>query len=1327
MKKVLKEWRWILLALFTICICSCKDDDNVETGAFDPSKPVAISDFTPKEGGAYQKLLIYGENFGTDVSKVKVKIGGKDAIVINVKSTYVYCFVPSGAFSGEIEITVGEGENAVTTTASTTFSYEKKMVVGTLCGYRNNRDDQGWRDGPFDGPEGVKCCGFSDNGRLAFDPLNKDHLYICYDGHKAIQLIDLKNRMLSSPLNINTIPTNRIRSIAFNKKIEGYADEAEYMIVAIDYDGKGDESPSVYIIKRNADGTFDDRSDIQLIAAYKQCNGATIHPINGELYFNSYEKGQVFRLDLVDYFKTIKNGGSWDPIVKNNPNTFKQLFTIADPSWEFQIFIHPTGKYAYFGVINNHYFMRSDYDEIKKEFITPYNFVGGYKQSGYRDDVGTEARMNNPCQGVFVKNPDYTGEEEYDFYFVDRLNFCVRKVTPEGIVSTYAGRGASTSLADGNQWGTDDGDLREVARFRDVSGLVYDDAKEMFYVHDQVGHTITVLKDASATAIYGSKGANGVVLITTKRGKAGKINIDAKVETSYNTRTITPEFVDGLSYASLMNEALVTRNLGMAYQPEELELFRTQMDPDFYPNVDWMDLILKNGAWSYRANLNMNGGGNTARYFVSASYTEDQGMYNTDQTLRDDYDTNANYKKWNYRMNVDIDITKSTLLKLGIAGSLAKRNSPGLADNEMLWGMLFGYNPIATPVYYSNGYAPISHRDNVNKLNPWVASTQTGYNEDWQNNVQTNVTLEQNFDFITKGLKFVGRFGYDTDNSNWINRHRQPDLYKANGRRQETGEIIYEKMFSAYDMTQSSGSSGKRREFLDLLLSWERAFGNHHGGVTFRYTQDSEKRTVDIGTDIKNGVSKRNQGLAGRFTYNWNYRYFVDFNFGYTGSENFAPGNQFGFFPAFSLAWNVAEESFVKNNLKWMNMFKIRYSHGKVGNDNIGDNNRFPYLYTIATTGYNSEGKPNYVYNWGFGDYGKSFIGTHYTQMASNGITWEVATKDDLGIDLSLFNDKFTATVDYFHEKRTGIFLTREFLPDITGLESKPKANVGEVKSQGFDGNFALKQKLGEVDMTIRGNITYSKNEVLEKDEENQVYSYLYQKGYRVDQVKGLIAEGLFADYDDIRTSPKQEFGTVQPGDIKYKDVNGDGVVNDNDKVAIGATTTPNLVYGIGASFAWKGIDVNVHFQGAGKSTFPIYGKCVYAFSESDWGNIFKDMISDRWVDSETAAKLGLHANENPNATYPRLTYGENKNNQQTSTYWMRDGRYIRLKNLDIGYTLPKSIVNKLHFNNIRIYIAGSNLITWSKFKTWDPETGNPRGEAYPLTKSVTMGLSVNL
>lgn len=840
--------------------------------------------------------------------------------------------------------------------------------------------------------------------------------------------------------------------------------------------------------------------------------------------------------------------------------------------------------------------------------------------------------------------------------------------------------------------------------------------------------SFTVLKDASATAIYGSKGANGVVLITTKHGKSGKVKIDAKVETSYNTRTITPEFVDGITYANLVNEAQVTRNLGVVYQPEELELIRTQMDPDFYPSVDWKDLILKDGAWSYRANLNINGGGSTARYYVSASYVEDQGMYKTDDTLRKDYNTNANYRRWNYRMNVDIDITKSTVLKVGVSGSLDKRNSPGLGDN-ILWGTLFGYNAISTPVYYSNGYAPASHRDD-NKINPWVASTQTGYNEEWENKLQSNITLEQNLDFVTKGLKFVGRFGYDTENKNTIRRLRLPDMYKANGRNQTTGEIIFDKMADSYDMIQGSSGSGNRREFLDLLLSWDRGFANHHIGVTVRYTQDSKKQTVDLGDDLKNGVARRNQALAGRFTYNWNYRYFLDFNFGYSGSENFAKGHQYGFFPAFSLAWNIAEEPIIKKNLKWMNMFKVRYSHGKVGNDNLMEGNtqvRFPYLSTIQTTGYNDKGEPNYVYNWGFGDYGKSYIGTRYTQVASPGITWEIATKDDLGVDLSLFNDKFTATADYFYEKRTGIYWMRSFLPEIAGLESNPRANVGSVTSKGFDGNFAFKQKINKVDVTIRGNITYSKNEVLEKDEESKVYPYEYERGYRVNQLKGLVALGLFKDYDDIRNSPKQDFGTVQPGDIKYKDVNGDGIVNSQDAVAIGATTRPNLIYGLGASFAWKGFDFNIHFQGAGKSTFPIYGKCVHAFSEGDWGNIFKDLINDRWVDSETAARLGIQANENPNASYPRLSYGGNNNNGQTSTFWMRDGRYIRLKNLDIGYTLPKSIVTKLHFNSIRIYIAGSNLITWSNFKTWDPESANPRGEDYPLAKTVTMGLSVNL
>ncbi len=824
--------------------------------------------------------------------------------------------------------------------------------------------------------------------------------------------------------------------------------------------------------------------------------------------------------------------------------------------------------------------------------------------------------------------------------------------------------------------------------------------------------SFSVLKDASATAIYGSKGANGVVLITTKHGKAGKINIDAKVETSYNTRTITPKFEDGITYANYLNEARVTRNQSPMYQPEELEILRLGLDKDLYPNVNWKDLLLKDGAMSYRANLNMNGGGSTARYFVSASYIEEEGMYNTDKTLKKDYNTNANYKRWNYRMNTDIDITKNTLLKVGVSGSLAMRNSPGLGDSEV-WGELFGYSPISTPVLYSDGKVPALGTGN--KTNPWVAATQTGYNENWSNNIQTNVTLEQKLDFITKGLRFEGRFGYDTNNNNWINRHRWPEQWKAERKRNSNGEIVWTKVSDPSDMKQESSSDGNRREFFDAMLNWNRDFKLNHVGLTTKYTQDSYIQTQNLGDDIKNSISKRNQGFAGRATYNWNYRYFLEFNFGYTGSENFAKGHQFGFFPAFSAAWNVAEEKLIKDNFKWINMFKVRFSHGKVGNDNMG-NERFPFLYKIEGT--------NTGYQWAQNGGDRFYSGMHYTQVSSPNVTWEIATKNDLGVDLSLFKDKLSATVDYFDEKRTGIYMSRNYLPSIVGLESTPKANVGSVRSRGFDGNFTFREKVGAVDLTVRGNVTYSKNEVIEKDEENNVYPYQMEKGYRINQAKGLISLGLFKDYDDIRNSPRQDFGIYQPGDIKYKDVNGDGIINDGDQVAIGATTKPNLIYGLGASASWKGLDVNVHFQGSGKSTYFINGKCVYAFSEGEWGNVMKGMLDDRWVSADIS---GDPSTENPNASYPRLSFGGNSNNYRNSTFWLRDGSYVRLKTVDIGYTIPKNVVNKLHFNNVRIFLVGTNLLTWSSFKLWDPELADPRGESYPLSKSITMGLSVNL
>lgn len=844
--------------------------------------------------------------------------------------------------------------------------------------------------------------------------------------------------------------------------------------------------------------------------------------------------------------------------------------------------------------------------------------------------------------------------------------------------------------------------------------------------------TFSVLKDASATAIYGSKGANGVILITTKHGKAGKVNISGKVETSYNTRTITPEFVDGATYANLINEARITRNFGTLYQPEEIELIRSGLDPDLYPNVNWQDLLLKDGAFSYRANLNLSGGSEAARYYASMAYTEDEGMYKTDQTLRDKYDTNANYKRWNYRLNVDVNLTPTTVVKFGIAGDLTKRNSPGLGDDRV-WGQLFGYNALYSPVMYSNGYMPSRPLTSAaagtiddNQINPWVSATQTGYNNEWNNNIQTNVTLEQNLDFITKGLRFTGRFGYDTYNFNRISHRRMPALYVARKRDTETGQILFDKLRDAATMTQSSDNSGSRREFLDLLLHWDRTFSRSHTlGVNVKFTADQNISTQNLGTDIKNSVSRKNEGLAAQFTYNYKNRYFVDYNFGYNGSENFADKHRWGFFPAYSLAWNIGEEPFIQNNLPFINMFKVRYSHGKVGNDNMGV--RFPYLYTIDNAQWvdnddHSKGRTT-MYNWGVG--ANSNYGLRYTQMASTGVTWEVAKKDDIGIDLVLFDNKFSLTADYFSEKRTGIYMARKFLPQIAGLESSPSANVGSVKSRGIDGNFKFEDRIGEIQWTVRGNMTYSKNEILEYDEENNVYSYQNQRGYRVGQVRGLIAEGLFRDYDDIRNSPTQEFGTVQPGDIKYKDVNGDGVVNAGDRVAIGATSAPNLIYGLGLSVVWRNFDFNLLFQGAGKSTFSIYGKCVHAFSEGQWGNIFKGMLDDRWISRDIS---GDAATENPNATYPRLSYGANSNNQQESTFWLRDGRYLRLKNLDFGYTFPKALIQKIHLSNLRIYVSGQNLLFISKkFDMWDPESRQPRGEDYPITKAFTAGLQISL
>lgn len=836
--------------------------------------------------------------------------------------------------------------------------------------------------------------------------------------------------------------------------------------------------------------------------------------------------------------------------------------------------------------------------------------------------------------------------------------------------------------------------------------------------------SFSVLKDASTTAIYGSRGANGVVLITTKRGKDGKVAISAKAETAYNTRTFTPKLVDGPTYASLMNEARTTRNQTSFYSEDDLTLIRDGLDPDLFPNVDWMGMFLKDGAYTKRGSLNFNGGGSTTRYFVSGSYIDEGGMYEVDETL-DNYNTNANYKRWNYRANVDLDLTKTTLVRVGVAGILGKQNLPGATHNE-IWGSLMGQNPIGIPVRYSNGLMPA--RGSGVRNSPYTLMTQMGYIESWENKIQTNVTLEQNLNFIMEGLRFVGRFGFDTNNRNYIRRVKWPEAWEAERLRDSDGELVFRRVYTEKLMSQESSSDGDRAEFLQADLHYNKNIANHSLGAILQYSQEKKVRTQNLGTDIIQGIDRRNQRLAGRFTYGYKSRYFFDFNFGYNGSENFATGHQYDFFPAVSGAWNLGEEAFIKDNWAWVNMFKFRYSFGKVGNDYLYNQNgaqiRFPYLASFQT---DAEGG----YNWGDIESANTYSGLTYQNPASNLVTWEVATKHNLGLDFSLFNDRFGGALDLFHEQREGIYMQRNYIPGSIGLASNPRANVGAVLSKGFDGQLKYVQILGNTTLTFRGTLTYSKNEILEYDEQFSNYPYVGYTGFRVDQNRGLIALGLFKDYEDIRNSPVQDFRRnkaanlpadleVMPGDIKYKDVNGDGKIDANDIVPIGATSRPNLIYGFGLSAQWKGFDANAHFQGAGKSSFFINGYTVYPFSQGNWGNILTDVVeSNRWI---------LGENEDIHATYPRLSYDDiNPNNFRPSTYWLRESSYVRLKTLEIGYTLPQSLTNKWRMKGTRFFFLGTNLLTFSSFKLWDPEMNSSNGQAYPLAKTFSIGVTTNL
>lgn len=820
--------------------------------------------------------------------------------------------------------------------------------------------------------------------------------------------------------------------------------------------------------------------------------------------------------------------------------------------------------------------------------------------------------------------------------------------------------------------------------------------------------SFSILKDATATAVYGARGANGVVIINTKRGKEGKMNISANVKTMIETLPRLPKYVGAYDYARLANEAKVVRGDKPLYSEGVFDIIKYNMDPDLYPDVNWQDEILKKRTWGLQANINISGGGGVARYYMSGFYRTNDAIYN--QSGMNKYNTNVRRDQYSFRSNIDVNVTKTTRLSLLLSVALVDMNRPGMGTTSQIWEAQANLTPMTVPVRYSNGLLPAYGKGDL--ASPAVLLNETGFMTENENTVESKLVLEQDFKSITPGLKATAALSFDNQNFHTSKRYKMPDLYKALERNWVDGGLIMDKRVVASPLAYSTSSYGIRTIYFEAKVDYNRVFADRHRvGALVLYNQKDYVKT-NASNEI-NSIPEKDQGLAGRFTYSYDDIYFGELNFGYNGSENFPKGQRFGFFPSVACGWVISNYKFFKDHVPFISLLKFRYSYGLVGNDEISGK-RFPYLTYLNTSasGFN------------FGDRGEnSSGGVTESEMGATSLVWEKAKKQNFGLELT-FWDKLSFTLDVFRDMRDGIFMERSTLPDIVGISVKPYGNVGKMKSWGADGNASFHHKVGEFDFEVRGNFTLTRDKILDYDEPVPLFPYKGHKGRGNEVTRGLVALGLFKDEADIENSPTQ-FGTkLLPGDIKYKDVNGDGKIDDDDIVPIGKANVPKLQYGFAGSVTWRNFDFNIFFRGASQVDYFYGGSGFYPFSGGETGNILTivNNQANRWT---PASYSGDPATENPNARFPRMTYGENKNNNRNSTFWLADASYLRLKTVEIGYTLPDKFLNKIRMKNLRLSVIGDNLHLWDKVKLWDPEQASSNGAVYPLTRSYTFTLSV--
>ena len=834
--------------------------------------------------------------------------------------------------------------------------------------------------------------------------------------------------------------------------------------------------------------------------------------------------------------------------------------------------------------------------------------------------------------------------------------------------------------------------------------------------------SFSVLKDAQATSVYGSRGANGVILINTKNGRnSEKMNVSVRLENTFSMPTMVQQVADGVTYMQLYNEAVfnTAKETGTlhAYQPfysaDKINGTKAGLNKYLYPNNDWYDLMFKDFSVNQNLNLNIRGGGRKVSYFLNAAVSNENGIIADIE--QNPYDVKMNHQKYIFQSNVSANITKTTVVGIKVNAQLEYNTRP-IEDI----GNLFYYSMRANPVRFpatlpaEEGDTFVRYGNNASwdtgatDLNP-LAKLSRGYGKRYYSYMTTAFTLDQNLDFFTKGLSANLTASFYNYTYSATYRTATPYYFKVEDgsslNPDGTANLITNSIGDTGTtyLTSTDGNGGHRRYALQASLNYARKFGKHDVGAMFVYRMNEKKNNI-AGTSEENLLPYREQGMAGRVTYGFDNRYLFEASFGYNGSENFAAGKRFGFFPSVAVGWVISNEPFWKGIKEQVNLFKLRASYGLVGNDVISKDyaDRFPYLTTVDM----GQGYDVYIGN----NFERKY-GPILSVYGNPNATWEESRKLDIGVEIGLF-DSLNIIFDWFKEKRSGIFMQRTSLPSTFGMSGiTPWANIGKVDNSGVDISVDYNKAFSkDLILSLRGTFTYAHNEIVEMDEPKYKWAYQYKAGHPINSIQCLIAEGLFRDEEEIASSPSQDiYATtypIRPGDVKYRDLNDDKIIDDNDMCWTGNPTVPEIIYGFGFSLKYKGFDCSAFFQGQGKVSILMYNYHPFATAATPGSGLMQWIADEHWSEDDP----------NPKALYPRLSPLWNNNNTKASTLYVRNGKMLRLKTAEIGYTYKK----------MRVYVSGTNLLTFAPFKYWDPEKGSGNGLGYPLQRTYNLGFQFN-